>query len=234
MYSVDTMSVKLNNKVSSFFLGLIKVLFSPRQYKKSYSQFGEDCVLYQIFGGRKNKRGFYVDVGCHHPRKGSNTYFLYKLGWRGILIDLELSKIYACKILRPNDTSVLAAVSNTEEKVKIFSPRPFSVLTTISKDAANGEIVTKTLTSIINSTKYINKEIDLLSIDVEGVDLKVLEGLNFKIYNPKVIVVESWVKNIADIYSGEIHKFLSKKGYEITSWVGLSLIYQLKKINSQP
>jgi Methyltransferase FkbM domain len=225
----------MKHNITSFFIGLVKVLFSPRQQKTSYSQFGEDCVLFQIFGGRKMKQGFYVDVCCHHPRKGSNTYLFYKRGWRGVLIDLELSKIYACKILRPKDTSILAAVSDKEEEVEIYSPRAFSVMTTISKGASEGKkviakIVTKNLTSILDSTKYKNTEIDLLSVDVEGVDLEVLKGLNFDIYNPKVIVVESWIDDLNGILGGEIHDFLTKKGYEITNWVGLSLMYQ-KKIN---
>ena len=220
------------DKTKSLLIALKKVFFSPRQSKLSYSQFGEDCALYPIFGGRKIKKGlFYVDVGCHHPRKGSNTYFLYKRGGRGVLIDMELEKIYACKILRPKDISILAAVSDKVEEVEIYSDKKFSNLTTISNNSREGKAVvgkirTKTLTSILDATKYRNKEIDLLSVDVEGVDLEVLKGLDFKVYNPKVVVVESLNSNIDNILNGEIHKFLSNIGYEFTNWVGVSLIYQ--------
>lgn len=41
---------------------------------KSYSQEGEDMILRRIF--EKQQVGFYVDVGAHHPRRFSNTYFL--------------------------------------------------------------------------------------------------------------------------------------------------------------
>jgi FkbM family methyltransferase len=221
----------MKHKIFSFFLALAKVLFSPRQSKKSYSQFGEDCALFQVLGGRKMSKGFYVDVGCHHPRKGSNTYFLYKKGWRGVLVDLELSKIYACKILRPSDTVVLAAVSDKEEEVEVFSPRQFSVMTSIqnnnkSDNRVIAKMITKTLTSVLDSTKYKNKEIDLLSVDVEGVDFQVLKGLDFLKYNPKVVVVETWVDDIDGILQGDINCFLYNKGYRLTNWVGLSLIYQ--------
>ena len=51
----------------------------------------EDLNILNFF---KNKRdGFYVDVGCFHPKKHSNTYFLYKRGWRGVNIDMEEEKI---------------------------------------------------------------------------------------------------------------------------------------------
>ena len=46
--------------------------------KNFYSQFGEDKILYEIIS-KINKR-FYVDVGCFHPKKYSNTYMLYKRG----------------------------------------------------------------------------------------------------------------------------------------------------------
>ena len=42
-------------------------------------------MLYRIFEGRKT--GFYVDIGCHHPFRFSNSYLFYKLGWRGICVD---------------------------------------------------------------------------------------------------------------------------------------------------
>ena len=41
---------------------------------KCYSQEGEDMILRRIFEGHKN--GFYIDVGAHHPRRFSNTFFL--------------------------------------------------------------------------------------------------------------------------------------------------------------
>ena len=34
---------------------------------KSYSQEGEDTILMRIF--EKKEKGFYVDVGAHHPKK---------------------------------------------------------------------------------------------------------------------------------------------------------------------
>ena len=51
----------------------------------SYSQEGEDMILRRLFETRR--RGFYVDVGAHHPRRFSNTYYFYRQGWSGINID---------------------------------------------------------------------------------------------------------------------------------------------------
>ena len=43
---------------------------------KSYSQEGEDMILRRLF--EKQIQGFYVDVGAHHPKRFSNTYYFYK------------------------------------------------------------------------------------------------------------------------------------------------------------
>ncbi len=52
--------------------------------RKSYSQEGEDLIVERMVSKRS---GFYVDVGCHHPFRFSNTYLFYKKGWSGINID---------------------------------------------------------------------------------------------------------------------------------------------------
>jgi hypothetical protein len=41
----------------------------------SYSQEGEDLILRRIFNGQG--AGFFVDVGAHHPKRYSNTYYFY-------------------------------------------------------------------------------------------------------------------------------------------------------------
>lgn len=213
-------------------LALRKVFLSPRQSQRIYSQFGEDAVLLQMVG-RKTRDGFYVDVGCHHPRKGSNTYLFYRLGWRGVLIDIERSKLLACRILRPGDETVLAAASDREEDVKIYAAKEFSVLATIDEIYANGapvigRIRTRLLTDILDGTRFKGRRIDLLSVDVEGSDIKVLRGLDFARYSPRMIMVESLDRKIDRVLAGETHRFLIEKGYELAAWAGLSLIYKIR------
>lgn len=60
-------------------------------YTKSYSQEGEDMVLNRYFQGKNS--GFYVDIGAHHPKRFSNTYFFYKKAWCGINIDAMLGSM---------------------------------------------------------------------------------------------------------------------------------------------
>ena len=55
--------------------------------------------------------------------------------------------------------------------------------------------MSKTLTNILDDSKYKNKKIDFLDIDVEGVDLDALKSLDFYRYSPTLICVEILHKN---------------------------------------
>jgi FkbM family methyltransferase len=218
--------------IRTFLIALYKAFISPSKPKKSYSQYAEDLIIQSYFS-RKLKNGRYVDVGCHHPRRGSNTYGLYRKGWSGILIDLEKTKVLANQLSRRRDKVILAAVSDTEEWMEIFSDKSYSTNTTIKKnqDSTNeqsiGHIKTQTLTNILNEQNF-QKNFELLSVDVEGVDLQVLKGLDLKCYQPQIICIENW--NSKDGASGilrsEIHQYLNDQNYELVAFSGLSTIYQ--------
>jgi FkbM family methyltransferase len=55
-------------------------------------------------------------------------------------------------------------------------------------DIGTEEIQVLTLTSLFK--KHNIKDIDVLTVDTEGNDLAVLQGLNFEEYRPKIIIVE--------------------------------------------
>jgi len=70
------------------------------RHKKSYSQDGEDVVLASFYENMKNYRGFYVDIGAHHPVRFSNTWMFYKNGWKGINIDPTPGSMKAFNVIR--------------------------------------------------------------------------------------------------------------------------------------
>ena len=61
-----------------------------------YSQNGEDLILNRLFENKE--KGFFIDVGAHHPIRFSNTYLFYKKGWSEMfcpkLITLEKCKFH--------------------------------------------------------------------------------------------------------------------------------------------
>ena len=58
------------------------------------------------------KKGFYVDVGCYHPIKGSHTSYLYNNGWSGLNLDISAESIEMFRIFRPKDTSLIMGLSD--------------------------------------------------------------------------------------------------------------------------
>ena len=72
------------------------------------------------------------------------------------------------------------------------------------------EIKSEKLTTIINNTKYKNRKIDFLNIDLEGADFEALKSLDFDIYRPKLVCVEIYDENIE---SSNINIFLKNLNY---------------------
>ncbi len=208
-----------------------------KQYGNTYySGFGEDIVLEDIFH-RKNE-GFYVDVGCWHPKWGSNTYFLHQKGWEGINIDMDTFKVDMFNIARKNATNICTAVSDEEKNLTYYSSQEHSAMNTLEPEFAkiatgnkpdlNYELKktkSTTLDSILSATKHAKTEIDLLSIDVEGHELPVLRSLDFDMYKPKVVVVEIHSEKIEDLLKSEIYLFIRGKNYSLYSWIQPSLIF---------
>ncbi len=211
-----------------------KAFISPSKPKRSYSQYSEDLIIQSYFP-RGNRNGRYVDVGCHHPRRGSNTYGLYKKGWLGILIDLEECKVKANQMARRRDKVILAAVSDREEWLNIYSDKKYSTNTTIKGQDDHdgksliGRIKTQTLTKILDENHF-PAQFELLSIDVEGVDFEVLKGLDLGIYQPEIICIENWKaqSGIDAILSSKTHQHLVKQNYRLIALTGLSTIYKLR------
>jgi len=67
------------------------------------------------------------------------------------------------------------------------------------------------LTSILNNSRFKNRKIDFLNIDIEGADLEALVSLNFKIYRPTVICIEIIEK---DLLNSKIYKYLENLNYK--------------------
>ena len=75
-----------------------------------YSQEGEDLLLDRLLCGQN--KGFYVDVGAHHPARFSNTYLFYKRGWCGINIDAMPGSMQNFDKVRPRDINVECGVAS--------------------------------------------------------------------------------------------------------------------------
>ncbi len=208
--------------------------------KSSYSMFGEDIFIEKFF--KKRPKGLYVDVGCYHPLDGNNTFLLYKKGWQGMNIDLNKTSIDLFNKARKNDVNLRIAVSNKFKKIKFFYRKKINMLNTINKKFANSSfrkgfktshVQADTLNSVLGKSKYKNKKIDFLNLDIEGNEINALKSLNFKKYSPKLICVEihnypSSSSKLVTLKSNPIYKFLLKKGYSQVWKKEFSFIFRRK------
>ena len=209
----------------NFLKYLYYMYYRPKIFlpKKSYSMFGEDLIINKIF--KNKKKGIYVDIGCYHPIEGSNTYLLFKKGWRGINIDLNKTSIDLFKKARKKDINLNLAISNKSKKIKYYYRKNINMLNTINLKFAKNNflkgfktsfIQSNTLNSVLKKTHF-SKRIDFLNLDIEGNEINALKSLDFKKYSPKVICIEMHKtpgRNKKNQLENSLYKFLRKKGYK--------------------
>jgi FkbM family methyltransferase len=197
----------------------------------SYGQFGEDAILQAFL---PEETGFYVDIGSGHPIQGSNTYALYQLGWTGILIDPVLSNISLSQQIRPNDQVIHAAVGLTDqEHIEFIEFETYQYSTTSEARAAVivnlGHPVRERYLVPIRSLEEVVlganvKKPAVLSIDVEGQEINVLESNNWNTFTPDFILVE----DLSPPWEVEtvVASFLKSNGYELLAISGVTCLYR--------
>jgi len=144
----------------------------------------------------------------NYKRCGSNSADLIDLGWNAIFIEPVKEYCDEVKISHKNNLDrikiVNLAASDINEELYLSMGDIVSHNQTTSKKYTwIGRKIYSKKTSEILSEHDCPKEIDIMSIDVEGFEAKVLQGLNFNIHTPKILIVETNIIN-----SSEIEKLL--------------------------
>lgn len=158
--------------------------------RKSYSQHGEDVRLAQLFRNTSQADINYVDVGCNHPMKISNTYLFYRNGARGVCIDANSSFGYLYRLFRRRDLFISVGVGVQGELAKFYN-LGIHVLSSFKNFSKNDRFEYVPVLSLDEILKNMNIEnISILSIDVEGFNLEVLKGATRTLLNVEVICIE--------------------------------------------
>ncbi len=193
---------------------------------KSYSQEGEDVILRRIF--ERQPTGFYVDVGAHHPKRFSNTYFFYKRGWHGINIDALPGSMQLFNKYRQKDINLEIGIGNKEKELKYFifnepALNTFNESLARIRDGLRNYRIIDTLKIKVMPLKKIldsylpeGKEIDFMDVDVEGMDFEVLQSNDWEKYRPTVLVIEILPANtIEELTNNPMYIYLREKGYSL-------------------
>ena len=213
----------INHSLSYFFYKIFKLLKNKGK-GKYFGEFGEDILINRFF--RKKDNGFYVDVGCYHPIKGSLTYRLYKKGWKGLNVDLSKVSVDLFRLARPKDYNIQAAITDFDGETHFFENGMINQQNTLENNGSNLKkikIIAFTLQTLLEKLNI--NHIDFLNIDVEGSDYKVISGLNLNKIRPKMICIEENKYDIKEIINDTIQGFMNSNDYFLFSRIGVSSIY---------
>ena len=138
---------------------------SLKKFEKNIrSQYGEDGVIDEIFSRIGNNNKIAVEFGAWDGEHLSNTWDLWKnKDWYSYLIEGDSKK------------------AKELEKNLIPFKKTTSIHSYVTEEGENS-------LDVILSKFPIPKDFDLLSIDIDGDEFYILEGLNN--YKPKLIIIE--------------------------------------------
>ena len=195
----------------------------------SFSQCGEDMVLHFLFQDTGiGDRISYLDLGANAPKDLNNTYFFYCHGGRGVCVEANPALIPALSAARPGDVIVNAAVTAGQEReMDLFLYDGLDGISTCSKDESTKRaatqkdrerrVVVKAMHIMELLQQHCPPTLDLLSIDIEGMDLPVLQAIDFKRFPIKAIVCETcaYSENHIRPKEHDVADFLCRNGYEV-------------------
>jgi FkbM family methyltransferase len=192
--------------------------------KLYFSQFGEDLFLDSLFSDKPE--GFWIDVGAFHPVMFSNTWMLYRRGWRGINIEPNPSGFQLFEEMRVRDINLNVAVGmSPSDSREFWCNGPYSSFSYANAEAGGASssmtVRVDTLAAIVERYVGLGKAVDLLSVDCEGHDLGVLQSADWNTFRPSCVIVE----DLSEDEGSEISQFLKKAGYQRVLRMGLSSFF---------
>ncbi len=191
-------------------------------------------ILCELMERNKKRKGFFVDIGAHHPVRFSNTYHFYKKGWKGINIDATPGSMKMFKFLRSRDINLELGVGLKRERRVFYqftepALNGFDKVLSETRETSNrykiikkSEIEILPLAEILDTYLPPNTIIDFMTIDVEGLNNEVLKSNNWEKYKPEYLLVEE------DQGDEQISRFLNSKGYVNIARTPRTLFFMLK------
>ena len=182
------------------------------------------CIQY-IFNTIGKRKPTYWDIGAFHPYNISNTALFYEQGCRGINIEPNPNFFDLFKKERSEDINVNAGIS-TKDGEGVYYQFDAPTLNSFSEDSKkenieNGHKLTGTLKIPLLTVHKVSEQYfnglwpDFMTLDVEGLDMEILNTLEYDRAGLNVICVEiiSYSTSGRGIKNTELIGFLESKGY---------------------
>lgn len=215
--------------------------------KRTYSQSGEDSILAYILHvlGIPYESVTYVDLGANHPKEMNNTYFFYKKGGRGVLVEANPHLISQLKFHRNRDVVLNRCIhAKSGENVDFFIMSGDGLSTT-DYETAQKYMETNPKLKIVDVVKvetisyndlveqHLGQAPTILSLDIEGNDMFVLQSIDYEKYRPMLIVTEMIGYDTKLNYRSrneKIKEFLAGKDYDEYAFTGINSIFLDRRV----
>jgi FkbM family methyltransferase len=197
----------------------------------SYAQNFEDVMLWRALKHVKN--GVYIDVGANDPTLYSVTRAFYDAGWSGINIEPVPAFQERLREQRPRDTNLRVGAGNAVGAFPFYNIPESGLATSdaaiAQKHRENGwevetiEIPVLPLAQICE--EHVTGDIHFLKIDVEGTEKNVLEGMDFKLWRPWILVIEATAPMSQQTAHHVWEHIVTTARYEFVYFDGLNRYY---------
>lgn len=163
------------------------------KYLLSFAQDGEDVILFNML---ENVIGpvRYIDVGANDPVNISVTKLFSNMGGFGINIEPQANYIEKLNDDRPLDINIQAGIGNEEGSLVLYGRGTGASFHADAEMIKLGEQYTvpiTTLKKVWDTYLDADSTVHFLKIDVEGWEKQVLEGMDFSLYRPWIVCMES-------------------------------------------
>jgi len=182
----------------------------------------EKVLIWEFFGFAEE--GYFVEVGANDPKNLSQTWFLERMGWQGVLVEPLPERCEALRRDRLKSKVFEMAVSAPEKtgEADFFVKDVFSSLERHIKDNVMVyekvlRVKVTTLDAVLDEAKI--PRIDFLSVDTEGTEIDVFRGFDIRKHRPALVLVEDPVLHL------ELHRHLEASGYRLIRRTGFNNWY---------
>lgn len=212
----------------SFLVDGVLTIDHPHQYYggRTYAQHGDDLILLNLFKAMGIERPSYLDIGAHHPFELSNTALLYERGSRGINVEANPDLMDDFHKHRPEDVNLNIGIGPRPGRRPFYRSHRTCGRNSFVRGSLEDIGVTSEVMVEIRTVGQIVEEHadgtfpDILSMDIEGLDLPVFETIDFRHSAPKVIVAEALGANGA-----AIRELLTSRGFAFHFRAGGNAIF---------
>jgi FkbM family methyltransferase len=184
---------------------------------KSYSQFGEDKLIFDYF---KKHDGVFVEIGANDPVNLSQTYLFEQNGWTGVLVEPLPHLAEQLRLMRPRCRVFECAAASPQRRGESFIyTGENDSLASLGEETGGKRITVKTRTMDEILFEAGCGKIDFLSMDVEGFEMEVFSGFDLKRWAPSLILIEDHVHDL------QKHRHLVSQGYKLVNRLGCNSWY---------